>query len=210
MEEGVYEIGHKEKSFCFDNEQGRHKVFLHAYQVQRLPVTNLEFMEFIEDGGYSNYNLWLADGWEWVRSKTVKAPLYWQYVDQEWKHFTLRGLLSLPLNDLVCHINFYEADAFARWKGARLLTEFEWETAVPFIIYGDRWEWTNSAYLPYPYFKKPAGAIGEYNGKFMINQMVLRGGSVASPPGHIRATYRNFFPPDKQWQYAGIRLARSM
>ena len=210
FEEGIYDIGYHGQDFCFDNELGRHKVFLHSYEVQKFPVSNREFLDFINDGGYQNYNLWLADGWEWVNTNNISAPLYWLYIEGKWKNFTLNGLQLHDLEQPVCHVNFYEADAYARWKDARLLTEFEWEIASKKITYGERWEWTNSAYLPYPYFTKAIGAIGEYNGKFMINQMVLRGGSIATPEGHSRPTYRNFFSPDKQWQYSGIRLARTL
>ncbi len=208
IEGGIYEIGFQGKDFHFDNELGRHKVYLHDFAVQKNLVTNGEFLEFIEDGGYENFRFWHAEGWDWVNQNEIKSPLYWQKTDGERMNFTLGGLRKLKPNAPVCHVSFYEAAAFAEWKGLRLPTEFEWETASDKFDWGLRWEWTNSAYLPYPNFKKPAGAVGEYNGKFMINQMVLRGASVATSPGHSRKTYRNFFHPHLRWQFAGIRLAK--
>lgn len=208
INEGVYEIGFAGEGFCFDNELGRHKVFLHDFAIRSSLVTNAEYLEFIADGGYKNFNLWHAEGWDWVNQNQIGAPLYWQEKDGEWFNFTLSGLRKLKPDAPVCHVSFYEAAAFAEWKGARLPTEFEWETASEKFDWGLRWEWTNSAYLPYPDFKKPAGAVGEYNGKFMINQMVLRGASVATPMGHSRKTYRNFFHPPLRWQSTGIRLAK--
>jgi ergothioneine biosynthesis protein EgtB len=208
INEGVYEIGYAGDSFCFDNELGRHKVFLHDFSISKNLVTNAEFLEFIEDGGYENFNLWHSEGWDWVNQNDVNAPLYWIKRDSEWFNFTLSGLRAINLDAPVCHVSFYEAAAFAEWKGLRLSTEFEWETASENFDFGLRWEWTNSAYLPYPNFKKASGAVGEYNGKFMINQMVLRGASIATPPNHSRRTYRNFFHPNLRWQFTGIRLAK--
>jgi len=236
IEEGVYEVGHSGDDFCFDNEKQSHKVYLHAYQVLDRLVTNREYMEFMEAGGYKQPHLWLMEGWEWVKNEEIQAPLYWEKHYDEWKTFTLYGLQDIDSEAPVTHVSFYEAEAFARWKNKRLLTEFEWEVAckklspsvseaanfvendalIPlgrkkgdYQMLGDAWEWTNSAYLPYPYYKQAEGALGEYNGKFMINQMVLRGGSCVTPKNHIRATYRNFFHPDKRWQFTGIRLAES-
>ncbi len=205
--EGIYEIGHQGNGFCFDNELGVHNVFLHAYSVMNRYITNAEYMAFMEDGGYADFNHWLAEGWDWVKGNNVQAPMYWFNVDGGWQHYELNGLQPVDGNAPVKHISFFEADAFASWKGQRLLTEFEWEVASTQLKHGDLWEWTNSAYLPYPGFSKAPGAIGEYNGKFMINQMVLRGGSVASPSHHVRPTYRNFFHPHLRWQFTGIRLA---
>ncbi len=207
INEGIYEIGFAGDGFCFDNELGRHKVFLHDFRISQSTVTNAEFMEFIEDGGYRNFNLWHSEGWDWVNQNGVESPLYWHGKDGEWFNFTLSGLREVKPDAPVCHVSFYEAAAYAEWRGKRLPTEFEWEAASAQFDWGRRWEWTNSAYLPYPNFTKAAGAIGEYNGKFMINQMVLRGASVATPEGHSRPTYRNFFHPPLRWQFTGIRLA---
>lgn len=206
--EGIYEIGFAGDGFCFDNELGRHKTFLHDFSIRKSLVTNAEYLEFIEDKAYENFNLWHSEGWDWVNQNAIDAPLYWHKRDGEWFTFTLSGLRKLNPDAPVCHVSFYEAAAFAEWKGARLPTEFEWETANEKFDWGLRWEWTNSAYLAYPNFKKAAGAVGEYNGKFMINQMVLRGASVATPHGHSRATYRNFFHAPLRWQFNGIRLAK--
>ncbi len=207
-EGGIYEIGFAGEGFHFDNELGRHKVYLHDFAIQKNLVTNSEFLEFIADGGYKKFRFWHAEGWDWVNQNEIKNPLYWLKQHGEWMNFTLGGLRKLKMDAPVCHVSFYEAAAFAEWKGMRLPTEFEWETACEKFNWGLRWEWTQSAYLPYPNFKKPAGAVGEYNGKFMINQMVLRGASVATPPNHSRKTYRNFFHPHLRWQFAGIRLAK--
>jgi ergothioneine biosynthesis protein EgtB len=209
IEEGVYEIGHKGKNFAFDNESQRHKVFLHAFELSKQLVTNGEYMAFLEDDGYNRFAFWLDEGWSWVKENKVNSPLYWQKTDGEWHHFTLAGLKKVNPDAVLCHINYYEASAFAAWKGMRLPTEFEWEVASSQLNWGKRWEWTNSAYLQYPGFKTAKGAVGEYNGKFMINQMVLRGASSATAKGHSRHTYRNFFHPHYQWQYAGIRLAKA-
>jgi len=208
IEEGVYEIGHEGKGFCFDNELGRHKVYLHPFEISKTLVTNEEFIEFINDDGYSDFNLWLDEGWSWLQNKGIKAPLYWHKREGDWFYFTLGGLQKVNPKAILSHISFYEAAAFAEWKNMRLPTEFEWETASGKLPWGKRWEWTNSAYLPYPNFQKASGAIGEYNGKFMINQMVLRGASVATPENHSRKTYRNFFHPDERWQFTGIRLVK--
>lgn len=208
IKEGIYEIGYAGNGFCFDNELGRHKVFLHDFSIRKSLVTNAEYLEFIEDGGYENFNLWHSEGWDWVNQNEVNSPLYWHKKDGEWFSFTLSGLRPINLDAPVCHVSFYEAAAFAEWKGMRLPTEFEWEIASEKFDFGLRWEWTNSAYLAYPNFTKADGAVGEYNGKFMINQMVLRGASVATPANHSRKTYRNFFHPHLRWQFNGIRLAK--
>lgn len=205
---GVYEIGYEGNGFCFDNERAKHKVYLEEFQVSQNLVTNAEYLWFMEDGGYTDFRYWHSEGWEWVKQSGTQAPLYWHNIDGRWVHYTLSGLADVDPNMPVCHVNFYEAAAFAAWKGMRLLTEAEWEVASSQFEWGKRWEWTNSAYLPYPGFKKDAGAIGEYNGKFMVNQMVLRGASVATPAGHSRTTYRNFFHARHQWQFTGIRLAK--
>jgi ergothioneine biosynthesis protein EgtB len=237
IEEGIYEIGYKGNKFCFDNELAPHKIFLNPFQYMDRVTTNKEFLEFMDEGGYSRFNLWLSEGWDWVKEHDVHAPMYWHKMDNKWYHYTLSGLEEVNLNDPVTHISYFEADAFASWKGKRLLTESEWEVVCSmkepnpginsnFIesesfralrivkdnqqLMGDVWEWTGSAYLPYPNFSKSEGAIGEYNGKFMINQMVLRGGSCATPKDHIRPTYRNFFHPNLRWQFTGIRLAESL
>ena len=208
LEGGIYEIGFDGEGFCFDNELARHKVYLDDFQISSRLITNLEYLEFIQDGGYSNHRLWHSEGWDWVNQNGVTSPLYWHHRDGEWFHFTLGGLRKLPLDAPVCHVSFYEAAALAEWREMRLPTEFQWEAAGDKFNWGLRWEWTNSAYLPYPGFKKATGAVGEYNGKFMINQMVLRGASVATPDGHSRKTYRNFFQPHLRWQFTGIRLAK--
>jgi ergothioneine biosynthesis protein EgtB len=208
IEEGIYEIGHQGDSFCFDNELGRHKVYLNAYEMSPALVTNQEYLEFINDGGYQNFRHWHAEGWDWVNSNRVLAPLYWHQIDGEWHYYTYHGLQLLSLRDTLTHISYFEASAYAAWKGLRLPTEFEWEVAAGKLNWGYRWEWTESAYLPYPGFVKAPGAIGEYNGKFMVNQQVLRGASEVTSPGHGRVTYRNFFQTHLQWQFTGIRLAK--
>lgn len=237
VKEGIYSIGHNRNNFCFDNEKGIHKTYLHAFQIADRLVTNKEFLEFINSGGYKNFKYWLSEGWEWVKSEKISAPLYWQLINEDWYSYTLNGLQAINLNEPVVHVSFFEADAFARWSNCRLATEFEWETAcklyspeIPkhanliesglfhpkvaepgnFQFYGDVWEWTNSAYLAYPYYSQAEGAIGEYNGKFMVNQMVLRGGSCATSFSHIRSSYRNFFQTDKRWQFTGIRLTKTI
>jgi ergothioneine biosynthesis protein EgtB len=208
LEEGIYEIGYDGNGFCFDNELQNHPVFLKDFRIAKNLVTNGEYLEFIHSGGYKNFNYWLSDGWEWVKTNHVEAPMYWYFIDGKWHSYTLQGLQLLDLNEPVCHVSYYEAYAFASWKQKRLPSEFEWEAAANHFNWGKRWEWTESAYLPYPGFSKAAGAIGEYNGKFMVNQMVLRGASEVTSPGHSRITYRNFFQPNLRWQYTGIRLAQ--
>ncbi|WP_247237135.1 ergothioneine biosynthesis protein EgtB [Telluribacter sp. SYSU D00476] len=208
IEEGVYGIGYNGEGFCYDNELGRHKVYLESFEISKALVTNGEYLEFMKDGAYERFDLWLDEGWAWVQQHTIKSPLYWHFIEGEWYHYTLSGLKKVDPATILCHISYYEAAAFAEWKGMRLPTEFEWEVASPQLDWGTRWEWTHSAYLPYPRFSKAPGAIGEYNGKFMINQMVLRGASTATSPGHSRPTYRNFFHPHLQWQCTGIRLVR--
>ena len=206
--EGVYKIGFSGEGFCFDNELERHKVFLADFEISDRLVTNAEFFEFIESGCYQDFNCWHDEGWKWVNENKISAPLYWKKIDEEWFYYTLKGLKKVEPNKAVSHISFYEAFAYAEWKGLRLPTEAEWEVASDLFSWGTRWEWTNSAYLSYPGYKKAGGAVGEYNGKFMVSQMVLRGASVATSPGHSRKTYRNFFHPWERWQFTGIRLAK--
>ena len=208
MEEGIYEIGYGGDGFCFDNELKKHVVFLGEYRIEKNFVTNREYLEFMNDGAYKNFKYWHADGWEWAKQNKIEAPLYWFFIDGQWMNYTLKGLEHVDLKEPVCHISYYEAAAFAAWKQMRLPTEFEWEAAANHLHWGRRWEWTESAYLPYPGFAKAPGAIGEYNGKFMVNQMVLRGASDVTSAGHSRITYRNFFQPNLRWQYTGIRLAQ--
>lgn len=208
IEEGIYEIGHNSEEFSFDNEHGYHKVYLHEFEISKALVTNSEYLEFINAGGYKNFKYWLDEGWSWVTENKIEAPLYWHKIDGEWHYYTVNGLQKINPEAVVTHVSFYEASAFAEWKKMRLPTEFEWEIASDKFDWGKRWEWTNSAYLPYPNFKKPEGAIGEYNGKFMVNQMVLRGSSCATSPNHSRKTYRNFFHADERWQFNSIRLAK--
>lgn len=231
----IGEIGHQGDGFCFDNELPRHRQLLPSYAIASRLVTNSEYSEFITDGGYQQPQWWLSDGWECIQKNNWHAPLYWQKIENEWHQFSLSGLKKLSPHEPVSHVSFYEADAYARWRGYRLPTEIEWEHFVnqsglvaagnnfadnkyyqplpaktqkqPQQFFGDLWEWTASAYRPYPGFKTLPGALGEYNGKFMNNQMVLRGGCCATPESHIRASYRNFFQPDKRWQFSGIRLA---
>ena len=207
---GVYEIGFCGDGFCFDNELGKHKVYLDAFEIASNLVTNREYLEFIESEGYKNFRLWHAEGWDWIKNNNVSAPMYWHKIDGEWFYYSLGGLSKIDLAAPATHVNFYEAFAFAAWKGMRLPTEFEWEVASDNFSWGKRWEWTNSAYLPYPGFATAADATGEYNGKFMISQMVLRGSSIATPKNHGRNTYRNFFHPKLQWQFTGIRLTKSL
>ncbi|MGV3460840.1 MAG: ergothioneine biosynthesis protein EgtB [Flavobacterium sp.] len=205
---GIYEAGFTGEGFSFDNEHGRHKTYLNDFEIANKLVTNAEYLEFIEAGGYNNFVYWLDEGWSWLNENKIYAPLYWYLIDGAWMYYTLSGLQPVNPDAMVTHISFYEAAAYAEWKKMRLPTEFEWEAASQQLNWGDRWEWTHSAYLPYPGFNRPEGAIGEYNGKFMINQMVLRGASCATPAGHSRPTYRNFFHAHERWQFTGIRLVK--
>ena len=206
--EGLYPIGFTGSGFSFDNEHNAHKHFLPSFQIAGSLVSNAEYLEFVHDRGYKNPQFWHSDGWNWVNEHTIESPLYWHFIDGQWHRYSLAGLETLQPHEPVTHISMYEASAFAEWKQMRLPTEMEWEAASDRFAWGQRWEYTSSAYLPYPGYQKPVGAIGEYNGKFMINQMVLRGASVATPSGHSRKTYRNFFHPHLQWQFNGIRLCK--
>lgn len=208
IEKGIYDIGFAGNDFCFDNELSRHQVLLNDFSIEKNLVTNGGFLEFINDGGYKNFNYWHAEGWDWVKNNNINAPLYWHFIDGGWHHYTYGGLKAVNMEEELCHISFYEAAAYASWMGMRLPTEFEWEIAAQQFDWGKRWEWTESAYLPYPGFSKAPGAIGEYNGKFMVNQKVLRGASEVTSPGHSRITYRNFFHPYLRWQYTGLRLVK--
>lgn len=210
IEEGLYNIGFAGKGFCFDNELSRHTVFLPSFKIAKGLVTNAQYLEFIEDAGYQRHEYWHAEGLDWVKNNNIKSPLYWYFINNKWDNYNANGICGLKLDEPVAHINYYEASAFAAWKGMRLPTEFEWEVAAEKFTWGERWEWTGSAYLPYPGFTRQPGPVGEYNGKFMINQMVLRGASIVTPPGHSRITYRNFFHPNLRWQYTGIRLAQTV
>lgn len=234
-EGGLIEVGADGSSFHFDNEAPRHKIYLQPFRLASRLVTCEEYLAFMEAGGYQRPELWLSDGWKAVTAHHWNAPLYWEDSGDGWRQFTCSGMRDIEGPEPVCHVSYYEADAFARWAGSRLPTEFEWEIAAAAApvegnllesgrfhpaaapqhshesglqqLFGDVWEWTASAYLPYPGFRAVEGALGEYNGKFMSNQMVLRGGSCATPRSHIRASYRNFFPPETRWQFSGIRLA---
>ncbi|MGH2642923.1 MAG: ergothioneine biosynthesis protein EgtB [Chitinophagaceae bacterium] len=206
--EGIYEIGFEGKGFCFDNELCRHKVYLENYEISKTLVASGEYLEFINNGGYHDFHYWHSDGWAWIKANAIESPMYWHKINEQWNYYTWQGLKPLGLDIPVCHISYYEAAAYAAWKKMRLPTEAEWESAAPDFNWGQRWEWTESAYLPYPGFTKAPGAIGEYNGKFMVNQMVLRGASEVTSPGHSRVTYRNFFQPELRWQFTGIRLAK--
>jgi ergothioneine biosynthesis protein EgtB len=208
MTEGLHEIGFCGDGFYYDNELGRHRVFLEAFEIQESLVTNGEFIEFIEDGGYDRFEFWHDDALAWKEENQISHPMYWQKIDGIWHQYTLAGLRKIQLEHILTHVSYYEASAFAQWKGLRLPTEFEWEAAADKLKWGKRWEWTESAYLPYPGYNKVAGAVGEYNGKFMVNQKVLRGGSVVTSENHTRKTYRNFFHPNVGYQFNGIRLAR--
>lgn len=231
---GLQPIGHEGSGFAFDNECPRHEVYLRPFRIASRPVTSGEYREFIDAGGYRTPDHWLSEGWRTVQERGWQAPLYWEQRDGAWWTQTLAGLQPIDPHAPVPHVSYYEADAYARWRGARLPSEQEWEHAVADApvrgnlqedgifhpvpaeaspagglaqLFGDVWEWTLSAYAPYPGYRTPPGAVGEYNGKFMVSQMVLRGGSCVTPRSHIRATYRNFFPPDARWQFSGIRLA---
>lgn len=234
FDEGMVKVGNKGKEFTYDNEHPRHRSFVQNYALSNRLITNKEYLEFIEDGGYERSELWLDEGWSTVKKEGWNSPLYWYKNNNEWMNFTLSGARKIDSNEPVTHVSYFEADAFARWKGVRLPTEQEWEHACGkrpkkgnFVesdafhpvaktnfeeglnqMYGDVWEWTMSSYSPYPNYKPLPGALGEYNGKFMANQYVLRGGSCATSQTHIRKTYRNFFHANARWQFSGIRLAR--
>lgn len=207
VKEGLYDIGYDGNRFCFDNELGRHTTFLPAFKIAKGLVTNGEYQAFVEDSGYRRHEYWHAEGLDWIRNHQINAPLYWHWMDDSWHGYTASGIQPLNPDEPVTHVSYYEASAFAAWKGMRLPTEFEWEASNRQFRWGSRWEWTASSYHPYPGYRRAAGALGEYNGKFMVNQMVLRGASVVTPPGHSRSSYRNFFHPHLRWQYTGIRLA---
>lgn len=208
LNEGTYEIGHNSDTFCYDNELGVHKVYLNSFEISNKLVTNKQYLEFINTKGYEKFDLWHAEGWDWVNQNSITKPMYWHKIDNTWYCYTYNGLQKIDIEAPLCHISYYEAFAFSQWKGCRLPTEFEWEVANQYFPWGKRWEWTESAYLPYPNYQKAGGALGEYNGKFMVNQKVLRGGSVATPDKHTRHTYRNFFQPNLRWQFTGLRLVR--
>ncbi|KAF1041931.1 MAG: Hercynine oxygenase [Herbaspirillum frisingense] len=215
IEAGVVEIGHDGEGFCFDNETPRHRQFVEAYRCASRLVNNAEYLAFVDAGGYEDAALWLSEGWEWKKQQGLTHPLYWQRdEDGRWHEFTEYGMQELLPHRAAVHLSYYEADAYARWAGARLLTEAEWEHAAGRLqgsgreFFGVAWQWTCSSYAPYPGFAAAEGAVGEYNGKFMVNQYVLRGSSSATPLNHARLTYRNFFPAQARWQVTGIRLAR--
>jgi ergothioneine biosynthesis protein EgtB len=211
LPEGIHTVGHQANSFCFDNETPAHRALVGPVRLARDLVTNREWLAFMREGGYARPELWLSDGWAAVASEGWSAPGHWREVDGAWHAFTLAGLVLIEQELPVCHVSYFEADAFARWAGKHLPSESEWEVAVRAgelkDAFGVVWQWTRSAYSPYPGYRPVEGALGEYNGKFMINQMVLRGSSVATPPGHARVSYRNFFYPAARWQFTGLRLA---
>jgi ergothioneine biosynthesis protein EgtB len=211
FEAGLVEVGHDGRGFAFDNEGPRHRTWLDAFALALRPVNCGEFLGFIEDGGYRRPEFWLSAGWDCVNQRGWQAPLYWEPHDGAWAIYTLSGLEPLDSTRPVCHVSAFEAAAFAKWAGKRLPREAEWEVGAPMLDgLGEVWEWTASPYVAYPGYREPPGAIGEYNGKFMANQMVLRGGCAATPRGHVRSTYRNFFPPDARWMFGGIRLAEDL
>ncbi len=222
FEAGIVEIGHAGNGFCFDNETPRHRQFVEQFSLASRLVNNGEYLDFIAAGGYDNPQLWLSEGWDWVQTHRVTQPLCWQRdAEGAWQEFTLQGLQALALQSPALHLSYFEADAYARWAGARLPTESEWEHAATLAgrgndraglaqLFGAGWQWTSSSYAPYPGYAPAEGALGEYNGKFMVNQYVLRGSSTATPAGHARTTYRNFFPVATRWQFTGIRLAKSL
>ena len=211
FEAGLVEVGHEGKGFAFDNEGPRHRVWLEAFALAMRPVSCGEYLEFVEDAGYRRPEFWLSAGWDCVNQRGWQAPLYWEHCDGAWMVYTLSGLEPVDVTRPVCHVSAFEANAFAKWRGKRLPRETEWEVAAAAIDgSGEVWEWTASPYVAYPGYREPPGAIGEYNGKFMANQMVLRGGCTATPYGHVRPTYRNFFPPDARWMFGGIRLAEDL
>jgi ergothioneine biosynthesis protein EgtB len=211
LNEGIYTIGHAEESFHFDNEKPAHRALVGPVKLARSLVTNAEWLAFMQDGGYSTATLWLMDGFAVASKEQWQAPLYWREIDGQWHIMTLAGLKPVDPAAAVCHVSYYEADAFARWSGKHLPTEMEWEVAARADqlndAFGIVWQWTRSAYSPYPGYRAIEGALGEYNGKFMVNQLVLRGSSLATPEGHSRVTYRNFFYPHHRWQFTGLRLA---
>lgn len=208
IEEGLVEIGYAGDDFHYDNELGKHQVYLSEFKISSKLVTNGEFLDFMEAKGYQNHNYWHAEAWDWLQNSEVRQPMYWHQIDDVWHQYTLQGLKPLNKEAPLSHISYFEAFAYAQFKSCRLPTEFEWEAAQQHFEWGSRWEWTESAYLPYPGYAKAPGALGEYNGKFMVNQKVLRGASVATSSAHSRPTYRNFFQPNLRWQFTGIRLAK--
>ena len=205
---GKYKIGYSGKEFSYDHEQPPHEVHLNEFSIRKSLATNEEYLAFMESGGYKDPAHWLSDGWIWINENKIEKPMYWLYAQGSWYRYAMSGLEKLNPQEPVTHTSFYEAAAFAEWKGMRLPTEFEWEAAAPQLNWGLRWEHTRSAFLPYPRYRKPEGPVGEYNAKFMVNTMVLRGSSIVTPANHSRITYRNFFYPHLQWQFNGIRLCR--